>query len=104
MIPLSSLINLKQIRVIQTAKNKSVNGPWWCEPWIEFLDNWDVVVNYILPNDCLSTFQHRDGTSNRWLITLIVEDINLIVTKVFDSNTVNGGKVVVQSVSLDVEE
>ena len=103
-VPLPNTINLKQIRVIQTAKNKSVNGPWWCEPWVELLDDWDVVINYVLPNDRVSLLQHRDGTSNRWLIAFIVKDINLIVTKVFDSNTVDGGKVVVQAVSFDVEE
>ena len=104
MFPIPSVINLKQIRMIKTAKNKSVKCSWWDEPRVELLNDWDVVVDYVLTNDCLSTFQHRDGTSDRFLSTFIVEDINLIVTNVFDSNTVDGGKVVVQAVSFDVEE
>ena len=102
--PIPSVINLKQIRMIKTAKNKSVKCSWWDEPRVELLNDWDVVVDYVLTNDCLSTFQHRDGTSDRFLSTFIIEDINLIVTNVFDSNTVDGGKVVVQAVSFDVEE
>ncbi len=104
MFPVPSVINLKQIRMIQTTKNKSVNGPWWCEPWVELLDDGDVVINYVLPDDCLSTFKHRDGTSDRFLSAFIVKDINLIVTNVFDSNTMDGGKIVVQAVSFDIKE
>lgn len=88
----------------QTTKNKSVNRLWWCEPWIELLNDWYVVVNYVLPNDRVSILKHRDGTSNRLLSAFVIEDINLIVTKVFDSNTMNGGDVVVQAVCFDVKK
>jgi hypothetical protein len=90
--------------VIKPRKNKSVKTSRWLEPSIEFLNYWYVIINNILADNRVSLFKHRDSTRYGRLSTLIIEDISLTVIKVLDSNTVNSGNVVEETVSFDVEE
>ena len=46
--------------MIKPRKNKSVKSPLWGKPSIELLNDGDVEVDYVVANDRVSLFQHRD--------------------------------------------
>ena len=58
----------------------------------------------IVPDKMSSIFEKLNTFCNRLLTTLIVEDIRLTTIDVIDTNTVDAGNIIVETVSFNVED
>ena len=65
------------------------------EKGVKMLKHRNIVTNTVMANDVIGLFKHRDSTSNRFCISLIVKDKRLFTIEIMDTYTVDTGNIIV---------